>query len=147
MGTPRWLAVAPHLRRSLPPTSPAPAAPAGGRSRDFTNPLRGFESQGPTLRGILRWLRRSFHPFPPPGLRHNQLPITGIMVQCRRRGGGKVQGRPAATCLTWMAPSVAAAPLALALRPCPPSALSPACAPPDLGPITPDPPRRRPATA
>ncbi|KAL4430842.1 hypothetical protein ABPG75_006098 [Micractinium tetrahymenae] len=55
----------------------------GGRSRDFTDPLRGYESQRHTLPGILRWLRRSFHPFPPPGLRHNQLPVTGIMARNR----------------------------------------------------------------
>lgn len=53
---------------------------AGERSRDFTDPLRGYESQRVTLRGLWAWLKRSFHPLPPPGLRHNSLPITGIMV-------------------------------------------------------------------
>lgn len=61
------------------PLLPAP----GARSRDFTDALRRYESQRHTLAGFLSWLRRAFHPFPPAGLRHNTLPVHGILV----RGG------------------------------------------------------------
>jgi hypothetical protein len=54
------------------------------RSRDFTDPLRPYEVHRVTLKGFMAWLKRSFSPFPPPGLRHNALPTTGIMVS----GGG-----------------------------------------------------------
>ena len=54
---------------------------AGARSRDFTDALRRYESQRHTLAGFLAWLRRAFHPFPPAGLRHNTLPVHGILVR------------------------------------------------------------------
>ncbi|PRW58379.1 hypothetical protein C2E21_2934 [Chlorella sorokiniana] len=55
----------------------------GHRSRDFTDGLRRYESQRHTLKGFLAWLRRAFHPFPPAGLRHNTLPIHGILARNR----------------------------------------------------------------
>ena len=66
-----------------------PSVLAGGRSRDFTDPLRQYERQGPTAAGTWAWLKRSLNPFPPPGLRHTSLPITGIMVcVCVSSGAG-----------------------------------------------------------
>jgi len=45
---------------------------SGGRSRDFTEPLKDHELPPPTtFKSILQWLWRSASPFPPPGLRHN----------------------------------------------------------------------------
>lgn len=115
-GAPCWCAAgrpSQGARHAPYPGSAAsgPAAPAGGRSRDFTDPLRSYESQRHTLPGILRWLRRSFHPFPPPGLRHNQLPITGIMVghARRSRGGSCCCRQPSGACPVPRLPRLAAA--------------------------------------
>jgi hypothetical protein len=54
--------------------------PGKVRSRDFTDPLRPYEQQKRTVRGTIAWLKRSFNPIPPAGLRHTALPITGILV-------------------------------------------------------------------
>ena len=87
---------------SLPATAhlPAPPSPSppslhstGGRSLDFTRPLRPYEEQRHTLRGVWALLKRSLHPFPPPGLRHSGLPIHGIMV-----GAGAWRPRAWHTC-------------------------------------------------
>lgn len=70
------------------------------RSRDFTETLRPYEEQKSTVKGFMAWLKRSFNPFPPAGLRHTALPITGIMVGGRPCTGRLAQrataGSPAA---------------------------------------------------
>lgn len=74
----------------LPPASgtgesESPAILLGVRSRDFTDPLRGYEGgkKDWTVRGLMQWAIRSFHPFMPPGMRHNDLPVHGIMARNR----------------------------------------------------------------
>lgn len=73
----------------LPPTAgcgepESPAVLAGARSRDFTDPLRRYERQrGPDALGALRWLWRSLHPLMPPGVRHNDLPVHGVLARNR----------------------------------------------------------------
>lgn len=56
---------------------------SGGRSRDFTDPLRGYEKQPATVKGFFSWIGRSLHPFLPPGIRHTALPKSGIMARNR----------------------------------------------------------------
>ena len=73
----------------MPPTSgtgepESPAVLLGVRSRDFTDDLRKYEGRKHwTAVGVLRWAVRSFHPFMPPGMRHNDLPVHGIMARNR----------------------------------------------------------------
>lgn len=74
---------------NLPPTAgtgdPESAAIMfGARSRDFTDPLRQYECPQPwSLLGIFRWLGGQFHPIMPPGMRHNDLPVHGILARNR----------------------------------------------------------------
>lgn len=62
-----------------------PPLGAGSRSKDFTDPLRRYE--GPQGRwGICRMLHvlaRNLHPLMPPGMRHNDLPVHGILARNR----------------------------------------------------------------
>jgi hypothetical protein len=70
-----------HSRHANPsPTSPSNA---GARSRDFTDPLRPYEVKKPSVRRFFRWLAGSVAPFMPPGMRHNGLPLSGIMARNR----------------------------------------------------------------
>jgi hypothetical protein len=77
--------------QSLPPIaatgqSESPAILLGARSRDFTDPLRGYEQQGRRWwdgKGLVKWLYRSIHPLMPPGVRHNDLPVHGILARNR----------------------------------------------------------------
>ena len=56
----------------------------GMRSRDFTDPLRGYEGRKQwTMLGLLRSAVRSFHFLLPPGIRHNNLPVHGVMARNR----------------------------------------------------------------
>jgi len=57
----------------------------GGRSRDFTDPLRKYE-QPPQIFSIkyfIKWIRHSISPFMPRGIRHNNQPISGILGRNR----------------------------------------------------------------
>jgi hypothetical protein len=57
----------------------------GGRSRDFTDPLRKYE-QPPHILSIkyfLKWIRHSISPFMPRGIRHTNQPISGILGRNR----------------------------------------------------------------
>ena len=81
----------------LPPTcgtgeSESPAILFGMKSRDFTDPLRRYEQQqqkgvfvlnGSAIKATLKWLYCSIHPLMPPGVRHNDLPVHGIMARNR----------------------------------------------------------------
>ncbi|KAG7671885.1 hypothetical protein NADE_000462 [Nannochloris sp. 'desiccata'] len=77
--------------QSLPPIagtgeSESPAIFLGARSRDFTDPLRRYEQQNTdwcNFHGIFKWLWRSIHPLMPPGVRHNDLPVHGILARNR----------------------------------------------------------------
>eukprot|EP00055_Hartaetosiga_balthica_P003989 m.9720 g.9720 ORF g.9720 m.9720 type:complete len:351 (+) comp3529_c0_seq1:152-1204(+) len=61
----------------------------GGISRDFTRPIQAEEQlKAP---GILPFLWRSFGPFPPKGLRHHTLPISGIQARTRIAALSKAQ--------------------------------------------------------
>lgn len=62
---------------------PPPPPPAGGRSRDFTDPLRSYEQQRTTLKGLARWVWGSLTPVLPPGMRHRSLPVSGILARNR----------------------------------------------------------------
>ncbi|KAF8068306.1 FAP3 [Scenedesmus sp. PABB004] len=56
----------------------------GGRSRDFTDPLRSYEvPERRSLARLCRWLRRAASPFQPRGMRHTALPLTGVMARTR----------------------------------------------------------------
>lgn len=63
----------------------------GARSRDFTDPLKegqgsgGEKSRWQVARDICRLVVTGFSPFPPAGLRHRGLPLTGIMARNRIR--------------------------------------------------------------
>lgn len=56
---------------------------AGARSRDFTGPLKRYERTAWTPQSFFRWMLRSLTPFMPPGSRHNDLPVHGIMARNR----------------------------------------------------------------
>eukprot|EP00775_Hariotina_reticulata_P012787 gene12787-12915_t len=57
----------------------------GGRSRDFTEPVRPYEQPPPWYcwQQITSWFKKAVSPFPPPGLRHTALPLTGVMARTR----------------------------------------------------------------
>lgn len=56
----------------------------GMRSRDFTDPLRGYEGRKQwTVLGLLKSAVRSFHLLMPPGIRHNNIPVHGVMARNR----------------------------------------------------------------
>ena len=57
------------------------SASTGARSRDFT--LELDEEEQPKRREFFQWIWNSMSPFPPPGLRHNALPSTGVMASNR----------------------------------------------------------------
>lgn len=61
----------------------SPLVLQGGRSRDFTDPLRSYEQQRHSVRSVLTWIWRSLSPFLPPGSRHNALPANGILARNR----------------------------------------------------------------
>jgi len=77
--------------QSLPPIAgsgetESPAIFLGARSRDFTDPLRGYEQQSTgwcNFQGVCKWLWRSISPFMPAGIRHNDLPVHGILARNR----------------------------------------------------------------
>jgi hypothetical protein len=77
--------------QSLPPIAgsgeaESPAIFFGARSRDFTDPLRGYERQNTgwcNFQGMFKWLWRSISPLMPPGVRHNDLPVHGILARNR----------------------------------------------------------------
>ncbi|GAB4815350.1 hypothetical protein N2152v2_002396, partial [Parachlorella kessleri] len=55
----------------------------GARSRDFTDPLRPYEMKRPSVAGFFRWLWQSLMPFLPAGMRHNALPVQGVLARNR----------------------------------------------------------------
>lgn len=55
----------------------------GVRSRDFTDPVRDYESPHISWQRCKRWLARALSPFPPAGMRHTALPLTGVMARTR----------------------------------------------------------------
>lgn len=56
----------------------------GMRSRDFTDPLRGYEGRKQWTRtGLLKSAIRSFHLLMPPGIRHTNIPVHGVMARNR----------------------------------------------------------------
>lgn len=56
----------------------------GGRSRDFTDPLRKYEQPHHfSVKHFLRWIHHSISPFMPRGIRHTNQPISGILGRNR----------------------------------------------------------------
>eukprot|EP00049_Salpingoeca_infusionum_P007019 m.114503 g.114503 ORF g.114503 m.114503 type:complete len:401 (-) comp13541_c0_seq2:199-1401(-) len=56
----------------------------GQESADFWRPMKVAEElKLPWYTRLLKWLKQSFGPFPPSGLRHNALPRAGILARNR----------------------------------------------------------------
>lgn len=64
----------------------SPELLAGARSRDFTGPLKRYERTAWaawTPQSFIRWIFHSLTPFMPPGMRHNDLPVHGMLARNR----------------------------------------------------------------
>eukprot|EP01147_Barroeca_monosierra_P002621 gene2621-5523_t len=56
---------------------------SGARSRDFSPLKPEEEPKKNSFMGTLGWIVKSYNPFPPKGLRHNSLPVSGILAKNR----------------------------------------------------------------
>ncbi|EGD72459.1 hypothetical protein PTSG_00482 [Salpingoeca rosetta] len=64
-------------------TPEAPYWYHGARTRDFEPLEEDEEPETTSCGGIMRWIIKSIDPFPPPGMRHNSLPASGILAKNR----------------------------------------------------------------